>query len=56
MKLSPPKVVTWYIALALVVLALLGSAGIIGALNPYAFILAVAAAVLLLLASFLKGL
>jgi len=56
MKLSPPKQITWFIALALAVLALLGNAGIIVALAKYDFWLALIAAGLLLLATLVKGL
>ena len=56
MKLSPPKQVTWFIALALAVLALLGHTGSIGAPSTYAFWLALIAAALLLLATIVKGL
>jgi hypothetical protein len=56
MKLSPPKQVTWFIALALAVLALLGFTGTISALSPYSFWLALIAAALLLLATMVKGL
>ena len=56
MKLSPPKQITWFIALALAVLALLGYTGTIAALGPYSFWLALIAAALLLLATIVKGL
>ena len=56
MKLSPPKNITWFIALALLVLALLGYAKTITALTPYDFWLAVAAAGLMLLATIVRGL
>lgn len=56
MKLSPPKQITWFIALALAVLALLGSTGTIAALSQYSFWLALLAAALLLLATIVKGL
>lgn len=56
MKLSRPKNITWFIALALAVLGLLAFTGVIGALSAYAFWLALAAAVLLLLATLLKDL
>ena len=56
MKLSPPKQATWFIALALAVLALIGHENIIAALNPYAFWLALVAAVVLLIATIVKGL
>ena len=56
MRLSPPKQVTWFIALALAVLALLGFTGTISALSPYSFWLALIAAALLLIATIVKGL
>ena len=56
MRLSPPKQITWFVALALAVLALLGQTGIVGALSPYSFWLALIAAALLLLATIVKGL
>jgi hypothetical protein len=56
MKLSPPKQITWFIALALAVLALLGQIKTVAALSPYSFWLALIAAALLLLATIVKGL
>jgi hypothetical protein len=56
MKLSPPKQVTWIVALVLAVLALLGNAKVIAGLTPYAFWLALIAAALLLLATIVNGL
>jgi hypothetical protein len=56
MKLSPPKNITWFIGLALVVLALLGQTNTIAALAKYDFWLAIVAAVLMLLATLVKGL
>jgi len=56
MKLSPPKNITWFIALALAVLALLGYTKTIAPLTPYAFWLALVAAALMLLATIVKGL
>jgi hypothetical protein len=56
MKLSPPKQVTWFVALALAVLALLGFTNTIAALSPYSFWLALIAAALLLIATIVKGL
>ena len=56
MKLSPPKQITWFIALALAVLALIGFTGTVAALSAYAFWLALIAAGLLLLATITKGL
>jgi len=56
MKLSPPKNITWFIALALAVLALLGHTGTIVALAKYDFWLAIVSAALLLIATLVKGL
>jgi len=56
MKLSPPKQVTWFIALALAVLALLGQTGTVAPLTTYSFWLALVAAALLLIATIVKGL
>ena len=56
MKLSPPKQITWFVALALAVLALLGQTGTIAALSTYSFWLALVAAALMLLATIVKGL
>jgi hypothetical protein len=56
MRLSPPKQITWFVALALAVLALLGQTGVIAALTPYSFWLAIIAAALLLLATIVRGL
>jgi hypothetical protein len=56
MKLSSPKLITWYIALALAVLALLGQLKVVAVLTPYGFWLALIAAALLLLATAVKDL
>ena len=56
MKLSAPKQITWFIALALAVLALLGETSVIAALAPYSFWFALIGAALLLLATIVKGL
>ena len=56
MKLTPPKQVTWFIALALAVLGLLGYLDIIKPLTQYAFWLALIAAALLLLATLIRDL
>jgi hypothetical protein len=56
MKLSPPKQITWFIALALAVLALLGQTGVISQLSKYSFWLALIAAALLLLATIIRDL
>jgi 4-hydroxybenzoate polyprenyltransferase len=56
MRLSPPKQITWFIALALAVLALFGQTSVVAALNPYSFWLALIAAALMLVATIVKGL
>ena len=56
MKLSPPKQITWIIALVLAVLALLGSFGVVAPLSTYAFWFALLSAALLLIATITKGL
>lgn len=56
MKLSPPTQITWFIALALAVLALLGFTGTISQLSEYSFWLALIAAALLLLATIIRKL
>ena len=56
MRLTPPKQVTWFIALALAVLALLGETGTLAAAAPYAFWFALIAAALLLIATIVRGL
>ncbi len=56
MRLSAPKVVTWWIAVILGILALLGSQGIIAGLNQYAFWFAIAGLALLALATLIKDL
>jgi hypothetical protein len=56
MRLSAPKQITWFIALALAVLALLGETKVITALTPYSFWLALIAAALLLIATLVDGL
>ena len=56
MKLSAPKQITWFIALALAVLALLGQTGTIAVLSKYSFWLALIAAALMLIATIVKGL
>jgi Na+-translocating ferredoxin:NAD+ oxidoreductase RnfD subunit len=47
MRLSAPKVVTWWIAVILGILALLGSQGIMAGLSQYAFWLAMSGLALL---------
>lgn len=56
MRLSSPKQITWFIALALAILGLLGFTGTIAALGAYAFWLALIAAVLMLVATVVRGL
>ena len=56
MRLSPPQKVTWFIALALAVFALLGYTGVVSQLGEYSFWLALVSAALLLLATIVKGL
>jgi hypothetical protein len=56
MRLSPPKVVTWWIAVILGVLGLLGHLGTIASLSTYAFWLVAAGLALLVLATLVKDL
>lgn len=56
MKLSAPKVVTWWIAVILGILALLGSQGIMAGLSQYAFWLAIAGLALLVVATLVRDL
>jgi hypothetical protein len=56
LKLTEPKVVTFWIAVALALLGVLASAGIISGLASYAFWLVVAGFVLLVLANLVKDL
>jgi uncharacterized membrane protein len=56
MKLSAPKVITWWVAVILGVLALLGHFNTIAALSPYAFWLAMAGLILLVVATLVKNL
>jgi hypothetical protein len=55
-KLSAPKVTTWWIAVGLGVLGLLGYTGTIAALSEFAFWLVVAGLVLLVLGTLLNDL
>jgi predicted membrane channel-forming protein YqfA (hemolysin III family) len=55
-KLTEPKVVTFWIAVALVLLGILASQGIISGLAGYAFWLVVAGFVLLALGNLVKDL
>ena len=56
MKLTPPKVITWWIAVILGVLALLGHLGVIAALGKYDFWFAIAGLALLAIACLVKNL
>jgi hypothetical protein len=56
MKLSAPKVVTFWIAVALAVLGLLASQGVLSGLSSYAFWLVVAGFVVLALGNLMKDL
>jgi hypothetical protein len=58
MKLSAPKVVVWWIALILGVIAILLGIGIlkIAAVTPHAFWIMAVAWALLVVATFIKGL
>jgi len=56
MKLTPPKIVTWWVGLILGVLALLGHLNIIAALSKYDFWLALVGLALMLVAVLVKNL
>lgn len=56
MKLSAPKVVTFWIAVALAVLGLLAHEGVLSGLASYAFWLVVAGFVLLALGNLMRDL
>ena len=56
MKLSAPKVITWWIAVVLGVLGLLGYTGNVAGLNAYSFWLVMAGLVLMLVATLVKNL
>ena len=56
MKLTPPKVITWWIAVILGVLGLLGFLGTLAALGTYAFWLVLIGLVLMLVATLIKDL
>ncbi|MCZ2122903.1 MAG: hypothetical protein LC108_11635 [Anaerolineales bacterium] len=56
MKLTPPKAVTFWIAVVLGLLGLLGAINVLGALGAYAFWLAFAGFALLTLGLLVKGL
>ena len=55
MKLSAPKVITFWIAVALAVVGLLASQGLFSGLASYAFWLVVAGFVVLALGNLMKG-
>ncbi len=55
MKLSPPKQITWYIALILVILAVIGTLATVPVISGLAVWLAIAGGVLLLIATTTKG-
>ena len=55
-KLTPPKVITWWIAVALGALGLLGHFAAVGGLSQYSFGLVTAGLVVLVLATLMKGL
>jgi hypothetical protein len=56
MKLTPPKVVTWWVAVILGVLGLLGHFGTVAALSQYAFWFVTAGLALLVLATLVRNL
>ena len=56
MKLSRPKVITWWIAVALGALGLVGQLGVVVALGAYSFFLVTAGLVLLIVATLVKNL
>jgi hypothetical protein len=56
MKLTPPKKITFWIAIVLGLLGLLGSVGVIAVLAPFAFWLVFIGLVLLALGLLVKGL
>ncbi len=56
MKLSRPKVITWWIAIALGALGILGELSVVPALSAYSFVLVTAGLVLLAVAVVLKNL
>jgi len=56
MKLTPPKVITWWIAVILGALGLLGYLGTVAGLSQYAFWLVAAGLVLLAVATLVKDL
>ena len=56
MKLTPPKQITFWIAVALGVFGLLGNAGMVALFAPYAFWLVFIGLALLVVALLVKGL
>ena len=56
LKLTEPKVVTFWIAVILAALGVLASQGIISGLDSYAFLLVVAGFILLAVANLVKDL
>ena len=56
MRLSRPKVVTWWIAVILGVLGLLAHTGTLAALSAYAFWLVMVGLIILVLGTLLKDL
>lgn len=55
MRLSAPKVITWWIAVILGVLGLLGHFGVVADLAAYSFWCATVGLVVLVLGTLLKG-
>jgi hypothetical protein len=56
MKLSAPKVITWWIAIILGALGLLSHEGILSTLDAYSFWLVIAGLIVLALGTLLKNL
>ena len=56
LRLSRPKVITWWIAIALGALGILGQLSVVPALGPFSFVLVAAGLVLLAVAVVLKNL
>jgi hypothetical protein len=56
MKLTPPKVITWWVAVILGALALLGHFKTVATLTPYAFWLAMAGLIVLVVATLVRDL
>lgn len=56
MRTSAPKVITWWIALILGVLGLLGYSGNMAALSPYSFWLVMVGLALMLVATLIRNL